>query len=82
MAQIYIPLPGAEYDRENERRRIEVIQNAFADTISLFDDINVARVNDPLERVMLGNRVVMTSPDGSRFALIVDNAGALATIAI
>lgn len=28
------------------------------------------------------NQLILTSPDGSRYALVVDNAGALSTVAV
>ncbi len=38
------------------------------------------KTNQDIE--MAGNRIILTSPNGTRYALVVDNAGTLSTVAI
>lgn len=80
MAEVRIPNPTPKYDATNQRRMNEIIENELSARVTRFEDIEVARVNDPLERVVLGNRIIVTSPDGTRYALTVDNAGVLGTV--
>jgi len=66
-----LPIPTDQYDKTAEQRRNQVIETALDKTLTRFVDIEVAV-----------NRIILTSPDGTRYRLIVQDGGALATVAI
>lgn len=66
-----LPLPGRTYDPLREQRRNGLIEQA--------DSGNHKRGRD----VEIGDaRLILTSPDGTRYAVEVDNAGNLSASAV
>lgn len=62
-----LPQPPSTYDPLHEARRNEALRASAAEGHSRLSDIEVGS----------GRRVIMTSPNGTRWALAVDNGGTL-----
>ena len=67
-----LPIAGPQYDQGAENRFRSEVERELSKTLRRGVDLEFAN----------GERVILRSPDGSRFALTVDNAGALSTTAL
>jgi hypothetical protein len=65
---INIPRPGLRYIQSEEQRQNQVIESGFLQTWARGYDIEVPT-----------SRIIMTSPDGTRYELTVTDAGVLGT---
>jgi hypothetical protein len=63
--------PGRNFDPQDEARVRAAIERADAENLKRGRDIEVG-----------GGRLILTSPDGTRFRLIVGNDGSLGTEAL
>jgi hypothetical protein len=63
-----LPLPPKQYSQTDERARNQIIEIALDERLERFQDIETSV-----------NRIILTSPNGTRYELIVDDAGALST---
>lgn len=63
--------PPARYEQVAEARRSLAIEQAFATAFQRDVDCEVGR-----------GRLILTAPNGSRWALLVSNAGVLSTVAL
>lgn len=59
-----LPIPAARYNQPEERVRNRILQNELSRRVETFTDIDT-------------NRVILTSPNGTRYVLTVDDAGAI-----
>jgi hypothetical protein len=69
---IILPNPPPEYDASAESQRNQIIEQADASNHKRGSDVELG----------LNERIIMRSPDGTRYALTVSNAGALEINAI
>lgn len=67
-----LPDPSARYDQQAEGRRNREIEQADARNLKRQQDIEFTS----------GMRLIMPSPDGTRWSLTVSNAGALVLTAL
>lgn len=67
-----LPTPPQAYDANNEAQTRRIIEQRYAGTRKLGQDVELA----PTERL------IMTSPDGTRWAVTINNAGALVSTAL
>jgi hypothetical protein len=65
------PRPPDTYSPRDQALLREEIRRADADNFKRGRDLEIA-----------GGRVILTSPNGTRYALTVSNAGALGTVAV
>lgn len=65
-----LPIPGPRYEQRTEAARNREIEQA--------DQRNVKTDRDS---VLVGGRIILTSPNGSRHALVVSDSGVLSTVA-
>lgn len=65
-----LPTPQPRYDMRTEAARNRQIEQSDAENHKRNRDIEVGRA-----------RVILTSPNGTRYALVVSNTGALSTVA-
>jgi len=63
-----LPKASPQYDANNEQNTRDLLNNQDRKTVKQGDTIYFAR-----------NEVIISSPDGNRWAVKVDNAGALST---
>lgn len=68
-----LPRPGPAYEPINEAQTRNTLVQADAQNVKKTDDVTI----DPSR-----NRLVIISPDGTRWAVAVDNAGALSASAL
>lgn len=66
-----LPTPQPRYDMRTEAARDRQLEQADAENHKRGRDVEVGRA-----------RVVLTSPNGTRYALVVSDAGALSTVAV
>ena len=66
-----LPRPGERYERPTEDRRNRVLELADAQNLKRGEDIELSE-----------GRLILRSPDGTRWVLTVDNAGNLGTVAL
>lgn len=66
-----LPLPSGSYDRVAEQRRNGIIEQADARNHKRGQDVEIGE-----------GRLILTSPDGTRFAIEVDNAGTITATSI
>ena len=66
-----LPRPPAAYDLRNESELRAALEREDRNNQKLTRDV-----------VIEGRRLVLVSPDGTRFALTVSNAGVLAAVAV
>jgi len=64
-----LPLSPAAYSQSNEAAARQAIEAADRDNFKKGQEVELAR----------GERLILRSPNGSRFAVTVDNAGNLST---
>lgn len=67
-----LPIPPGQYDAATERRRNAALEDEFRGVLRRGRDVEFSA----------GERLVLRSPDGSRWALTVDNAGAVSATAL
>jgi hypothetical protein len=67
-----LPNPPAEYDASTERARNRLLTAELE---------QVRRRGQDLE-LRTGERLILSSPDGARWALTVDNAGVISAVAL
>lgn len=67
-----LPNPGPRYDQDAEGRRNREIEQADARTLKKQQDIELVS----------GMRLIMSSPNGTRYKITVSNAGALVVTAV
>ena len=73
-----LPLPGKMYVEDDQRRVNTVIEIELDRRLENTDDINVPLLRtDPNWQLVVGNRIILTSPNGSKFALAVQDDGVL-----
>lgn len=63
-----LPRPGENYARPTEDRRNRALELADAQNLKRGEDIEMSE-----------GRLILRSPDGTRYAVTVDNAGVLGT---
>lgn len=66
-----LPSATAKYDRSVEANRIQQIEQADAQNLKRGRDVEFRQ-----------NRLILTSPNGTRYKVVVDNAGVLSTEAL
>jgi len=66
-----LPRPGDRYDRATEDRRNRVLELADSDNRKRGQDLELR-----------DERLILRSPDGTRYEVTVDNAGNLGTAAL
>jgi hypothetical protein len=64
--------PGAEYDREQETARNLSVENADRSNFKHFEDVDLAN----------NERLIIPSPDGTRWIVTVSDAGVVGTTEI
>lgn len=69
---VSLPKPPQAYDYTNEVEHRRLVELAFNEALSKAEDF----------RLQPGQRVILTSPGGVLWALAVDDAGALSTVAV
>lgn len=62
-----LPFPPADYDRNFEAQRNALIEQADAKTRKRTEDVEI---KDPV-------RLILVSPNGTKYKLVVDNSGNL-----
>lgn len=67
-----LPTPGTNYDPRAEAVKNRVLEQADAMNLKRQADIDVVS----------GSRLILTSPNGTRYSITVSNAGALAATAV
>ena len=65
---LVLPRPGDRYERSTEDQRNRLIERADAQSLKRGQDIEVGDA-----------RLILRAPNGTRYALTVDNAGVLGT---
>jgi len=68
-----LPQPSPDYDQAREAERNRAIERADAQNHKRGRDIEVGASSE---------RLILTSPNGTRYSVVVDNAGALSTTAV
>lgn len=76
---VELPKPSPQYDYTNEVETRRIIQAAFDEFLTKRANITL-QPNQVLE--MAGGYAAITSPDGSRFKIVVGDDGALSTTAL
>jgi hypothetical protein len=66
-----LPQAPLAYDRSDQTQTRSLIEQAFEQALRRGQDVEVA-----------GGRLILQSPDGSRFAIAVSNAGTLSATAL
>lgn len=66
-----LPPPGPGYDSDNEAQTRTLIEQEDRRNLKTGRDVAVGSA-----------RLILTSPNGSRFSVVVSNAGALSTVAL
>lgn len=66
-----LPLPGDRYDRAQETRRNRALERADAQSWKRNEDIE-----------LVGTRLILRSPDGTRWAVTVSDLGVLSATEI
>jgi hypothetical protein len=76
-----LPVPPDEYDKEATGRIQEILYNTIQDDLmQKRQDIDVdGKAAADATRAMFLGRVLMMSPDGTKYQLLVDNSGNLST---
>ena len=76
-----LPVPPDEYDKEATGRIQEILYNTIQDDLmQKRQDIDVdGKAAADSTRAMFLGRVLMMSPDGTKYQLLVDNSGNLST---
>ena len=76
-----LPVPPDEYDKEATARVQEILYNTIQDDLmQKRQDIDVdGKAADDSTRAMFLGRVLLMSPDGTKYQLLVDNSGNLST---
>jgi hypothetical protein len=69
---VSLPKPTGQYDYQNEVETRRQLETAFNDALSRQETITLQP----------GQNLVLTSPNGTRYAITVDNTGALGTTAV
>ncbi len=71
-----LPKPGDRYSRTEEEQRNREIEKADRENFKRFQDIEL----QPPRGGRPGTRIILRSPDGSRWALSVDDMGSLSVV--
>lgn len=66
-----LPIPPVRYESTDQSRLREELRRADAENHKRGRDVEIG-----------AGRVILTSPNGTRYALTVDNAGVLGTVAV
>ena len=76
-----LPVPPDDYDKEATARVQEILYNTIQDDLmQKRQDIDVdGKAADDGTRAMFLGRVLLMSPDGTKYQLLVDNSGNLST---
>ena len=76
-----LPVPPDEYDKEATGRIQEILYNTIQDDLmQKRQDIDVdGKAATDATRAMFLGRVLMMSPNGTKYQLLVDNSGNLST---
>jgi len=76
-----LPVPPDEYDKEATGRIQEILYNTIQDDLmQKRQDIDVdGKAAADSTRAMFLGRVLLMSPDGTKYQLLVDNSGNLST---
>jgi len=76
-----LPVPPDEYDKEATGRIQEILYNTIQDDLmQKRQDIDVdGKAAADSTRAMFLGRVLMMSPNGTKYQLLVDNSGNLST---
>lgn len=72
MASVTLPRPASTYNVQDQSETRLAIEQALQRALVAGEDHELAR----------GERIILRSPDGSRFALAVDNSGVLSATAL
>ena len=76
-----LPVPPDDYDKEQTARVQEILYNTIQDDLMqkrLDIDVDGKAADDSTRAMFLG-RVILMSPDGTKYQLLVDNSGNLST---
>lgn len=71
--KLNLPRPGSQYSQSDEAQTRHTIEMVDATNMKIAADILV----DPTR-----NKLVIKSPNGNQWSLVVDNTGALSTVAL
>jgi hypothetical protein len=76
-----LPKPPKEYDPTHQGRVQESIYRSIADeTVKKLEDIDCDGMNPAnTTRAMFLGRLLMMSPNGTKYQLLVDNSGSVST---
>ena len=76
-----LPVPPDDYDKEQTARVQEILYNTIQDDLmQKRQDIDVdGKAADDSTRAMFLGRVLLMSPAGTKYQLLVDNSGNLST---
>jgi len=76
-----LPVPPDDYDKEQTARVQEILYNTIQDDLmQKRQDIDVdGKAASDSTRAMFLGRVILMSPDGTKYQLLVDNSGNLST---
>ena len=76
-----LPVPPDDYDKEQTARVQEILYNTIQDDLmQKRQDIDVdGKAASDSTRAMFLGRVLLMSPDGTKYQLLVDNSGNLST---
>lgn len=66
-----LPRPGAQYDAGNESNTRGILELADGQNMKLRQDVNISK-----------RRLILQSPNGNLWSVVVSNAGALSATAL
>lgn len=79
---MYLPSPTPEYSRAALAQAFRLITQAFGTTYSRNQDVVVLRNYDDTGTEISRQRLILQSPNGSKYEITVDNSGTLSTTAV
>ena len=76
-----LPRPAEKYSAVLEQRRNQLIDEELENRWQRFADIEVSTITGAVApaAVVAGSRIILTSPDGTRYELTVSDLGAIET---
>lgn len=79
---MYLPSPTPEYSRPALAQAFRLIAQAFGTTYNRNQDVDLLRNYDDTGTEISRQRLILQSPNGSKYEITVDNSGTLSTTAI
>jgi hypothetical protein len=79
---MYLPNPTPEYNRAALSQAFRIITQGFTGVYSRGQDVELLRNYDESGTEISRQRLILQSPNGSKFEITVDNSGTLTTTAL